>query len=65
MFEYVLVVYMNMDSPEYVGHFSSCAAANNHALLHYKDAEYTACLHEDYIMLPTGLQKKIIDDNNK
>jgi hypothetical protein len=60
MFEYVLVVYMQMDSPEYIGHFSSCATANEYVKEHYKDAPYTTCLFEDYINLPKGLIKKDI-----
>ena len=60
MFEYVLVVYMQMDSPQYIGHFSSCAAANDYVKEHYKDAPYTTCLFEDYINLPKDLVKKEI-----
>ena len=54
-----------MKHPEYVGHFNSCALANNHAESNYKNAEYTTCLHEDYIFLPEGLIKRLIDENNK
>ena len=60
MFEYVLVVYMTMNKPEYVGHFTSCAASSEYAEKHYPNAEYTSCLHEDYINLPEGLIKKEI-----
>lgn len=61
MFEYCLIVYMTMDSPEYIGHFISCAVANQYIQEHYKDAEYTSCLHEDYIYMPKGFVKKEID----
>ena len=60
MFEFVLVVYMTMQQPEYVGHFVDCTRANEYAIKHYKEAEYTSCLHEDYIHLPLGLIKKEI-----
>ena len=60
MFEYVLVVYLTMSSPEYVGHFVDCTRASEYAIKHYKEAEYTSCLHEDYIHLPLGLIKKEI-----
>jgi len=61
MFEYVLIVYMNMDNPEYVGHFKSCAAANSYVQKHYKNAEYTSCLYQNYINLPKNLIKKEIE----
>lgn len=61
MFEYVLVVYMNMDNPEYIGHFKSCADANNYVKEHHKDAVYTSCLYQDYIKLPKHLIKKEIE----
>ena len=60
MFEYVLVVYITMKQPEYIGHFVDCATANEYAMKHYPKAEYTSCLHEDYINLPLGLIKKEI-----
>lgn len=60
MLEYVLVIYIQKQ-PEYVGHFSSCAAANSYVEKHYPNAEYTSCLHEDYIHLPEGLVKKEIE----
>jgi hypothetical protein len=61
MFEYVLVVYaISMDNPEYIGHFSSCAVANDYVKEHYPKAHYTTCLFEDYIRLPEGLIKKEI-----
>ena len=60
MFEYVLVVYMTMDNPEYIGHFTSCAAVTDYVKEHYPKAEYTTCLHENYINLPLGLIKKEI-----
>lgn len=60
MFEYVLVVYITMNSPKYEGHFVDCANANEYAEEHYPDAEYTSCLHEEYIRLPKGLIKKEI-----
>jgi len=61
MLEYVLVVYMDMQSPEYIGHFFSCAVANLYAEKNYPKAEYTSCLHEDYIKLPEGFIKKEIE----
>jgi len=51
---------MQMDSPQYIGHFTSCAAANEYVKEHYKDAPYTTCLFEDYINLPKDLVKKEI-----
>ena len=60
MFEFVLVVYITMQQPEYVGHFVNCTRASEYAIKHYKDAEYTSCLHENYIHLPLGLIKKEI-----
>jgi len=52
---------MTMDSPQYIGHFVSCAVANQYVQEFYKDAEYTSCLHEDYIYMPKGFIKKEID----
>ena len=60
LFEYVLVVYMSMNKPEYVGHFTSCAAATKYVDKHYPKAVYTTCLFEDYINLPLGIIKKEI-----
>jgi len=60
MFEYVLVVYITMNSPQYVGHFVDCATANEYVKKNYPEAEYTSCLYEDYINLPEGLIKKEI-----
>ena len=60
LFEYVLVVYMSMNKPEYVGHFTSCAAATKYVDEHYPKAVYTTCLFEDYINLPLGIIKKEI-----
>ena len=61
MFEYVLVLYMSYKTEhepgEYVGHFLSCAHANRYVQEHYADADYTICLHEDYIVLPRELIK--------
>lgn len=51
---------MTMNSPQYIGHFTDCVAANNYADEHYRDAEYTTCLFEDYIYLPEDLIKKEI-----
>lgn len=65
MFEYVLVVYITMNSPQYVGHFVDCANANLYVDKHYPDAEYTSCLHEDYINLPDGLIKKEINNGKR
>jgi len=61
MFEYVLVIYMTMDTPEYVGHFKSCADANNYVKDNYKNAKYTTCLYQDFINLPKDLIKKEIE----
>jgi len=60
MFEYVLVVYMTISSPKYVGHFVDCTRANEYVMENYPKAEYTCCLHEDYIHLPKDLVKKEI-----
>lgn len=60
MFEYVLVVYMTMDDPMYVGNFSTCAHAQAYCNEFYPEAEYTSCLHEDYMFLPEGFIKKEI-----
>ena len=62
MFEYVLVVYWTMQTPEYVGHFKDCAHANSYCEQHCKEAEYTSCLHENYIYMPEGFVKKEIDN---
>jgi hypothetical protein len=51
---------MDMNSPEYIGHFTSCAAAQNHVNENYPDAEYTSCLYQDYIYLPETIIKKEI-----
>lgn len=61
MFKYVLVVYMTMSNPQYVGHFVDCASANSYAKKHYPDAPYTSCLDEEYMFLPKGLIKKEIE----
>jgi len=58
MFEYVLVVYWTMQTPEYAGNFESCADATRWCQQHCKEAEYTSCLHEDYMYLPEGFIKK-------
>jgi len=42
MFEYVLVVYITMNSPQYVGHFVDCATANEYVKKNYPEAEYTS-----------------------
>lgn len=60
MFEYVLVVYITMNTPKYEGHFVDCANANSYAAEHYPEAVYTTCLHEDYMYLPKNLIKKEI-----
>lgn len=61
MFEYVLVLYMSYktgeEPGEYVGHFLSCAHAHRYEQKHFPEADYTVCLHEDYIMLPKDLTK--------
>ncbi len=61
MFEFVLVLYMHYETGkepgEYVGHFLSCAHANVYVQEHFPKADYTVCLHEDYIMLPSDLTK--------
>lgn len=57
MLEYVLVVYLTMEEPKYIGHMESCAVANNYVQKYYKDAPYTICLHEDYINLPDHIIK--------
>lgn len=61
MFEYVLVLYLKMNQPEYAGHFKDCATANQYAAQKCPKCEYTSCLHEDYIKLPKGLIIKNID----
>lgn len=57
MFEYVLIVYMTMQDPMYIGHFENCAYADLYVKKHYQDAEYTSCLFEDYIYLPSTVTK--------
>lgn len=61
MFEYVLVVYWTMQTPEYIGNFNSCADATLWCSKHCEEAEYTSCLHEDYVYLPKGFVKKEIE----
>lgn len=58
MFEFVLIVYLTMDSPEYKGNFVDCATANSWVAKYYPDAPYTVCLHEDYINLPKNFIKR-------
>jgi hypothetical protein len=58
MFEYVLVVYWTMQTPEYQGHFQSCGYATEWCKVYCEGAEYTSCLHEDYIYLPKDFIKK-------
>ena len=62
MYSFVLVVYMTLTTPMYVGHFKDCATANDHVKKHYPKAEYTSCLHEEYINLPVTLIKVIKDE---
>jgi len=62
MFEYVLVVYWTMQTPEYVGNFKSCAHAMRWCNEYCQEAEYVSCLHEDYLYLPEGFIKKEIDN---
>jgi hypothetical protein len=47
-----------MEDPKYIGHFQNCAIANNYVQEYYYDAQYTICLHEDYINLPPTIIKK-------
>ena len=61
MYEFVLVIYMTMDKPEYAGHFESCAVAQLYVDECCSKAEYTSCLHEEYIHLPANFIKKEID----
>lgn len=58
MFEYVLIVYLTMEEPKYIGSFHDCALANNYVKEYYADAPYTVCLHENYIVLPNNFIKK-------
>ena len=48
---------MTMQNPMYVGHFENCAYADLYVKEHYQDAEYTSCLFEDYIYLPSTVTK--------
>jgi len=61
MFEYVLVVYLTMESPQYQGNFVDCAHANAYVAEYYPDAPYIICLHEDYINLPKEFVKREIN----
>ena len=63
MLEYVLVVYFDaaMLKGEYVGHFYSCAHANQYLVEHqeeFKERTWDKCLMEDYLFLPPDLIKK-------
>jgi len=63
MLEYVLVVYFDaqMMKGEYVGHFASCAHANQYLEEHrdlYKERTWDKCLDQDYLFLPSDLIKK-------
>ena len=60
MLEFVLVVYLTMEEPKYMGHFKNCAIANDYVQKYYHDAPYTICLHEDFINLPPTIIKKEI-----
>lgn len=61
MFEYCLIVYLTMEEPKYIGNFLNCAVANSYVEEYYKDAPYTVCLHEDYIVLPNNLVRREIN----
>ncbi len=62
MFEFVCVMFFtnNLDDHLYIGHFQSCAHANQFVNDNYTSEEYKwiKCLHQDYINLPKGLVKK-------
>ena len=62
MLDFVLVVYFDakMQQGEYVGHFASCAHANQYLEEHkeYKDRIWDKCLDQDYLFLPPDLIKK-------
>jgi len=45
---------------QYIGHFSSCSAANLYAELNYPDAVDVRCLHERFMVLPNNFKKKVI-----
>ena len=56
MLEYVLVVYFDaqMMKGEYVGHFASCAHANQYLEEHhdlYKERTWDKCLDQNYLFL--------------
>ena len=62
MFEFVCVIYFSNYPGDYmyVGHFESCAHANQWVVENYTQEEinWVKCLHEDYIYLPKGFIKK-------
>jgi hypothetical protein len=51
-FEFVLIVYLTMSTPKYVGNFVDCTVANEYVKKHYPKAEYSSCLYENYVYLP-------------
>ena len=61
MFEYCLIVYLTMEEPKYIGNFKSCAVANLYVEEYYKDAPYTSCLHQDYIVLPDNFVRRDVN----
>jgi hypothetical protein len=61
MFEFCLIVYLTMEEPKYIGNFENCAVANLYVEEYYKDAPYTVCLHEDYIVLPDNFVRREVN----
>lgn len=62
MFEFVCVIYFSssLQDYKYIGHFESCASANQFVEENYtkEEVSWIKCLHEDYIYLPKGFIKK-------
>ena len=70
MLEYVLVIYFDdqFNNGQYVGHFESCAHANQYLEEHVKEygkRTWDKCLYEKYILLPPQLIKKYPHLNGK
>jgi len=65
MFEFILIVYLTKESPpQYIGNFETCAFANNYVQIKLENVYRTSCLHEDYVWLPEGHQKRVIHFRN-
>lgn len=56
---FVVYLYLQNNTTQYVGHFDSCSQAQIYMVEEYPNQKY-GCLPEDYISLPEDLQKKLI-----